>query len=87
MHLLGQIKLVGSLHILYHGPSPDPNNQHLTVGGSIHNSALGMGNAGSGVTLNTSHHLESCKIKYHGIFLYQTHLFVVKVKQATVYEP
>lgn len=53
--LLGQIKLVGSLHILYHGPNLDPS--------------------------------EAFKIKYHGIFLYQTHLVVVKVKRATVYEP
>ncbi|WAR51862.1 hypothetical protein PtB15_1B298 [Puccinia triticina] len=53
--LLGQIKLVGSLHILYHAPSLDPS--------------------------------EAFKIKYHGIFLYQTHLVIVKVKRATVYEP
>ncbi|POW15007.1 hypothetical protein PSTT_02583 [Puccinia striiformis] len=53
--LLGQIKLVGSLHILYHGPNLDQS--------------------------------EAFKIKYHGIFLYQTHLVIVKVKRATVYEP
>ncbi|KAH9815083.1 hypothetical protein DFH28DRAFT_893210 [Melampsora americana] len=53
--LLGQIQLVGSLHVLYHGPALDPN--------------------------------EAFKIKYHGIFLYQTHLVIVKVKRASVYEP
>ncbi|KAG0150998.1 hypothetical protein CROQUDRAFT_130411 [Cronartium quercuum f. sp. fusiforme G11] len=53
--LLGQIQLVGSLHVLYHGPVLDPS--------------------------------EAFKIKYHGIFLYQTHLVIVKVKRTTVYEP
>lgn len=53
--LLGQIQLVGSLHVLYHGPTLDPT--------------------------------EAFKIKYHGIFLYEQHLVIVKVKRASIYEP
>lgn len=37
-----------------------------------------------GPTLDPS---EAFKIKYHGIFLYETHLVIVKVKRASVYEP
>ncbi|KAI8444453.1 hypothetical protein BY996DRAFT_2701458 [Phakopsora pachyrhizi] len=64
VRLLGQIRLVGSLHLLYHGPTFDSAN-----------SGLGSNNS------------EAFKIKYLGVFLYQTHLVIVKAKRATVYEP
>lgn len=40
-------------------------------------------------SLHVLHHyrLDPIKIKYYGVFLYQTHLIMVKVKKRDVYEP